>query len=301
MLTAAIAANKPNLYNYDLKSAGQYLNWFNLMTYDYHGIWNNASAHHTNLLSSPMDTTRNGVEDSFDRSVKYLIDSLGINSWKIIPGAAFYGKSWVNVNSANGGLYQPGTFAAHGWGNYSMLCTLEANGYKYYWDSLAMAPWLYNKDKKIFWTFEDPKSIALKSRYVDAYNLGGLMFWELTGDDSVCTLLNTMYNRNMPDIKVDRNKNGTTLPSIKITKPLSSDSISEGSNLVISTIETDQAGVVKKVEFFGDGISLGYDTKPPFNWVWFNAPKGEHKIKVVATDYKGDTTINEVGLHIKDK
>jgi hypothetical protein len=264
------------------------------MTYDYHGIWNNASAHHTNLLSSSADTTENGERNSFDKSIKYFIDSVHVDSRKIIPGAAFYGKSWTNVDQVNGGLYQPGTFPAKGgWGNYSYLSTLESKGYKYYWDSLAMAPWLYNKDKKIFWTFEDPKSVALKSRYVDAYNLGGLMFWELTGDDSLGTLLNTMYKRNMPDIKIDRNKNGTTLPSIKILKPLSTDLIRSGSNLIISTIETGDMRTLKKVEFYGDDKSLGYNTKAPFDWVWFNIPEGEHKIKVIATDYKGDTTISK--------
>lgn len=91
------------------------------------------------------------------------------------------------------------------------------------------------------------------------------------------------------------------MPSIKIIKPLSTDLIPAGSNLIISTIETGNIGMVKKVEFYGDGISLGYDTKAPFNWVWFNVPKGEHKIKVIATDNKGDTAISkEVELHIKD-
>jgi Chitinase len=301
LLTAAVAADKPNLDNYDIKNAGQYLNWFNVMTYDYHGFLNNATAHHTNLLSSSVDTTENGAKNSFDKSVKYFKDSLGVSSRKIIPGAAFYGKSWMNVDSTNGGLYQPATFSPDGgYGFYSKLSTLESNGYKYYWDSLAMAPWLYNQEKKIFWTFEDPKSIALKSRYVDAYNLGGLMFWELSGDDSAGTLLNTIYNRNMPDMKVNKNRNGTKVLTTRIIKPLRRDSILAGSNLIISTGEADKSSTIKKVEFYGDGVSLGYDTKAPFNWVWFNVPEGEHKIKVIATDYEGDTTISkEVELHMK--
>jgi chitinase len=300
LLTAAVAADKPNLNNYDIKNAGQYLNWFNVMTYDYHGSPNNAAAHHTNLLSSPEDTTENGAKHSFDKSVKYFIDSLGVSSRKIIPGAAFYGKSWMNVDSTNGGLYQPATFSTDGgYGLYSKLCTLELNGYTYYWDSLAMAPWLYNQEKKIFWTFEDPKSIALKSRYVDAYNLGGLMFWELSADDSVNTLLYSIYNRNMPDIEVDKNKNGTNLPSMRKIKPLSINSNPAGSNLIISTGEADKNSTIMKVEFYGDGVSLGYDTKAPFNWVWFNVTEGEHTIKVIASDDKGDTTISEVEIHMK--
>jgi len=33
---------------------------------------------------------------------------------------------------------------------------------------------------------------------------------------------------------------------------------------------------------------LGYCTKSPFNWVWFNVPKGKHKLKVIATDINGN-------------
>jgi chitinase len=292
ILTAAVAADKPNLNNYDLQSDQQYLNWFNLMTYDFHGSWNNATAHHTNLLSSPADTTDNGTRHSFDKSVKYFIDSMGVSSRKIIPGAAFYGKCWFNVDSANHGLFQSGKDSAgaieNSFGNYSKLCTLKSNGYKYYWDGFAMAPWLYNTEKKIFWTFDDPKSIALKSRYVDAYDLGGLMFWEISEDDSAGILVHTIYNRNMPDVKVDKTKHIKSFPAIQITQPKRTGIFSAGSNIIINTSETGKRSSVIKVEFFADNISLGYDTKAPFDWVWFNVPKGRHKITAIATDVNGN-------------
>lgn len=300
LLTAAVAADVPNVNNYDFKSAEKYLNWLNLMTYDFHGVWNNAAAHHTNLLSDPADTTEMGMKHSYDKSVKYYVDSIGISSRKIIPGVAFYGKCWDNVEPANGGLYQPGTFAAHGFGNYSLLCKLENEGYKYYWDTVAMAPYLYNPDKKIFWTFDDPKSVALKSRYADAYNLGGVMFWEISGDDSVSTLLNTIYKRNMPDYKYDKNQNGVTIPLIKITKPLNNDAFAAGSNLIIKAVNEENGSPIMKAEFFGDGISLGYATKAPFEWAWFNLPKGRHRIKAIATDSKGNTAYSkEVEINVR--
>jgi chitinase len=298
LLTIAIAADKPNLNNYDIKGIQQYLNWFNLMTYDFHGSWNNAAAHHTNLLSSPLDTTDNGAEHSFDKSVKYFIDSMGVNSRKIIPGAGFYGKCWYNVDSVNHGLYQPGSDSAgiykEGSGDYSNLRTFESKGYNYYWDSLAMAPWLYNPEKKIFWTFDDPKSIALKSRYVDAYNLGGLMFWELSEDDSTGTLVNTIFTSNMPDIKFDKNKDEKSSPSVKIVQPDETDAIYTGSNVIINTTQADNGSTILKVEFYVDDMSIGYDTKAPFDWVWFNVPEGRHKLKVVATDSNGHKAVSKI-------
>ena len=296
ILTAAVAADKPNLNNYDIKSAEKYLNWFNLMTYDFHGSWNNTTAHHTNLLSSPKDTTDNDAEHSFDKSVKYFIDSLGINSKKIIPGAAFYGKCWYDVDSANGGLYQPGRDSSgvfkDGFGNFSNLRTIESMGYKYYWDGLAMAPWFYNSKEKIFWTLDDTKSIALKSRYADAYNLGGLMFWEISGDDSIGTLVNTIFTRNMPDLIIKGSRIDKKFPLIKIIAPNRLEIIKHGSNFIINTSELFHSDLIAKVEFFVDGVSIGYDTKAPFDWVWFNVPKGRHKIQAVAMDKMGKKNIS---------
>ncbi len=48
-----------------------------------------------------------------------------------------------------------------------------------------------------------------------------------------------------------------------------------------------------KVEFFIDGNSIGYNTFSPFDWVWFNATGGKHRIKVIATDNNGGKTISE--------
>jgi chitinase len=303
ILTAAVAAGKPNLDNFDIKSIQKYLNWFNLMTYDFHGSWDKITAHHTNLLSSRIDTTDNGAKLSFNNTVKYFIDSLGVNGNKLVPGAAFYGKCWFNVDSVNNGLYQKGTDSAgaleNNLGNFTSLCALDSNGYHYYWDTLAMAPYLYNPVKKIFWTFDDQKSIALKSRYVDAYNLRGIMFWEISEDDSTGTLLHTIYNRNMQDIKIKKTYHGKSYPSIKITQPHSADTFSAGSNIIINTSEIDKGSSVIKVEFFGDNVSLGYDTKAPFDWVWFNVPGGRHKIKATITDENGNRkTSKEVTVNI---
>ncbi len=297
LLTAAVPADKPNINNINIPNVKKYLNWFNVMTYDFHGSWNNVTAHHTNLLSSPNDTTDNGAKLSLDKSVKYFMDSLGVKSNKIVPGVAFYGKAWADVDSINHGLYQPGVDTGRvlnwGQGNYSSIGSLLSEGFKYYWDSLAMAPWLYNKEKKIFFTFDDPKSVSLKTHYVDAYNLGGIMCWQISGDDSTGTLINTMYTGNMPDIKIENPKLGASSPSIKIITPEEGNNVAAGSNVIINTYVTDDNSKVVKVEFYGDGISIGYCTKAPFDWVWFNIPAGVHTLMAIATDGYGNKNVSE--------
>lgn len=292
ILTATIPADKPNVDNFDIKKDQKYLNWFNLMTYDYHGGWDNVASHQTNLFSSTSDTSANGVCRSMDKSVKYLLDSLGIPSSKIIPGAAFYGRAWRVDDSVNYGLYQPGKPPSEKSGsdlvNYRSLLQLMNEGYGYHWDNKAMAPWLYSPAKKIFWSYDDPKSVALKTRYADAYNLGGLMFWEISGDDSAGTLVGTIFNGNMPDFKPETIKPGKSFPSVKIIIPGKKQNVYEHSNLIINTLSGDKGAVIKKMEFFAGDSSLGYVTIPPFNWVWFNVKRGKHKISAVATDNLGN-------------
>ena len=53
-----------------------------------------------------------------------------------------------------------------------------------YWDEKASVPYLYNAQKQIFVSYEDPQSIAAKCRYVLSQGLGGVMFWEYFNDPS---------------------------------------------------------------------------------------------------------------------
>jgi chitinase len=55
-------------------------------------------------------------------------------------------------------------------------------GFVRYWDDISKAPFLYNADKQLFVSYDDAESIRLKGRYADDRGLGGMMFWEYSGD-----------------------------------------------------------------------------------------------------------------------
>jgi len=291
LLTTAVPATEKYARYYNIYKDQQYLDWYNLMTYDYRGGWDTITGHNTNLLTSFADTTFNRERDSFDKTVHLYNCIYGVSRSKLIPGAAFYGRGWKEVDTVNNGLGVNGKVAEgiveHGFNYYSDLLKVAEKEYKMYWDNYAMAPYWYNPVEKIFWTFDNPESISLKAHYVDAYGLRGLMFWEISGDDSVGTLVNTIYTRNMPDVVMTSDKKNSVSPDIIITKPEITDWINEGSNVIIESKSFEGNGTIVKVEFFGDGKSLGFNTYKPFNWVWFNIPKGKHTIKVVAYDNKG--------------
>ena len=292
LLTAAIPARGGDLWKFNLKKDQAYLDWYNLMTYDFHGSWDNKADHHTNLFSPPADTIFKGIKESFAGSVLYLIDSVGVSPKKIVPGAAFYGRGWKVIDSTNYGLYQQGSVAKgiseSGFNDYKNLAYLKKIGYEYHWDNNAMAPWLFNPKDSTIWSFDDAESVALKTRFTIAHNLRGLMLWEISGDDSVGTLVNTIYSRNMPDIKFHKVRAGRKSPIISITIPTGSETIHPGSDVILNINEIKKDAPVVKVEYYADNISLGYNTKPPFSWVWFNVPKGKHKIKAAAIDSEGN-------------
>jgi chitinase len=292
LLTSAIPPGRGDLWKFNLSKDQANIDWYNLMTYDFHGSWDNKADHHTNLFPSPADTIFKERKESFATSVLYLIDSLGLSPDKIVPGAAFYGRGWKVTENANNGLYQPGTVAGgifeSGFNNYKDLASLINKGYEYHWDNDAMAPFLFNLKDSTFWSFDDPVSVALKTRFTFAYNLRGLMFWEISGDDSIGTLVNTIYLQNMPDIKFHRIHANRKLPIIKITIPSGSKTFPQGSDVIIKINEIKLDAPIVKVEYYADNISLGYNTKPPFSWVWFNVPKGKHKLTAAATDNAGN-------------
>jgi chitinase len=70
------------------------------------------------------------------------------------------------------------------------------NGYKRFWDKHAKAPYLFNKDSRVFVTYDDEKSIKEKIKYVKKNNLAGIFFWEYFSDPQEY-LLNIIH-KNLP-------------------------------------------------------------------------------------------------------
>jgi chitinase len=151
------------------------IDFVNLMSYDLVNGYASVTGHHTALYSSPQQF------ESTDQAVNQLI-KFKVPKNKIIIGAAFYGKVWENVADTANGLYQNGKYIGNIiFRNFDTQMSVDS-GFAYHWDSTANAPYSYNAEKKLFVTYDDKKSIMLKTRYAIAKGLGGIMFWELGYD-----------------------------------------------------------------------------------------------------------------------
>lgn len=148
----------------------------NLMSYDLVNGYSRVTGHHTPLYSTPQQ------KQSTDNAIRFF-DSIHVPLNKIIIGAAFYARVWDSVPDVNRGLYQSGVFKSFiGHNRFSQGLSADS-GYVFYRDSIAKAPYAYNKRKGLFATFDDSLSIDAKTKYVKEKKLGGIMFWELTLDD----------------------------------------------------------------------------------------------------------------------
>ena len=161
------------------------VNRVNLMTYDLVHGYSTITGHHTALYSTPQQL------ESTDHAVSYLL-SIGVPADKLVIGAAFYARVFNGVENINDGLYQPGKFRnGVSFRNFTTAFSSE-KGFEYLWDSIACAPYLYNKAEKLFVTFDDSVSLERKTRYAINRKLNGIMFWQMMDDKRINGLLDVI-------------------------------------------------------------------------------------------------------------
>lgn len=163
----------------------RYVDKVNLMSYDLvHGN-STVTGHHTPLYSTPQQAA------SADHAIRFF-DSIHFPLNKVVIGAAMYGRIFNVNNDAENGLYQPGKFD-HGisWKSFNQQ-DMEQQGYVYYWDDIAKAPYMYNKTAYKLFTYDNEQSMALKTKYAVDKGLNGIMFWQLADDKPTGGLLDAI-------------------------------------------------------------------------------------------------------------
>jgi chitinase len=201
LLTIAAPAGPATYANLELGKIHEYLDWLNLMAYDFHGGWSPLTNHHAPLFASSLDPSKDEtVRKQFnaDAAVKAYL-AAGVPAEKVVLGVPFYGRGWGGVAKDNGGLYKKPGPAPQGTGeagvfDYKDLAANYVGKLTRNWDDEAKAPWLFDEKKGVMISYDDPESLRLKAEYVKKEKLGGVMFWELSGDDAKATLVTTLHD-----------------------------------------------------------------------------------------------------------
>lgn len=175
--SSATGATQIWLDHTDMREAAKWMTSVNMMCYD----WYSESAKNTGH-DSPMYTNKDDPKHiSIDDAVKMNLKA-GVPRRKLVIGVPFYGRRWTGVGPTNDGLWQPVTGQGSAIVFHETVPLVNAQGFVRHWDRTAMAPFLYNADTKTFVTYNDAEAEEARTAYVKKNKLGGIMFWQYSGD-----------------------------------------------------------------------------------------------------------------------
>ena len=174
VLTSALPADEGTLRNINVAQASVYLDFMNLMAYDFAGPWTELSGHHAQLYT-PHQPHSDAALTSCVSSTTYLL-SKGVPARKILLGVPTYGRSFLGVSGIGeryrGHAGEEGTF------DYK---DLPRPGAQEHVDENSGAAYCIGGDGG-FVTYDNPQTVRLKARFAVEQSLGGLFYWTGTAD-----------------------------------------------------------------------------------------------------------------------
>ncbi|OAA63386.1 class 5 chitinase 1 [Niveomyces insectorum RCEF 264] len=178
------------LRGFDIIHVEPFVDWFNIMTYDIHGVWDStvksigAFAYaHTNLTE---------INDGLE-----LLWRNNINPERVNMGLGFYGRSFTMADPscmAAGCPFKSGANGGECTGTPGVLSAAEIvkiikNGAKVTFDKAAAVKIVtWDKDQWVSW--DDAQTLKLKQDFANERCLGGTMVWAIDLDDG--TLINAL-------------------------------------------------------------------------------------------------------------
>lgn len=223
LLTIAAPAGMSNIKNIEISKIHTYVDWINLMGYDFNGDWSSTTGHNAPLTAptyhkkSYGDGLDSNQKPTFyaDYAIQYYL-SQGVPSKKIVLGMPLYGRTFANAQGHEIIVGLPGlynqfdhtisgsqvTADGHSYQSWPNIKTnlLDATqlqglkGYTRYWDAQAQVPYLFNPHyanpaipsaKTDLITYDDDQSLGIKTQYIKTHGLGGAMFWQLENEQPI--------------------------------------------------------------------------------------------------------------------
>ncbi|XP_075977465.1 chitinase 6 isoform X1 [Anticarsia gemmatalis] len=249
LLTMAVPAGIEYIQKgFDVKTLNQYLDWLNLLTYDYHSAFEPAVNHHAPLypLEEPNEYSVDN-ELNIDYTIKFYLEN-GADANKLVLGIPTYGRSYTLFNAdaveigspADGPGDQGDATREKGYLAYYEICealkpkekkrrqTSDEDSDEYEeeeeepWSVMhpnpdAMGPVAYKGNQWV--GYDDMDIVKKKAEYVAENGLGGIMFWSIDNDD----FRGSCHGKPYPLIEAAKEayfqRLGTTDNAVAVKKP----------------------------------------------------------------------------------
>uniref|UniRef100_A0A8D3D434 chitinase n=1 Tax=Scophthalmus maximus TaxID=52904 RepID=A0A8D3D434_SCOMX len=186
MLTAAVAAGKGTIdAGYEIAEIAKELDFINVMTYDFHGTWEQFTGHNSPLFRGSEDFGEL-IYFNTDYAMKYWRDN-GTPLQKLRMGFASYGRTF-RLTSANTGVGAPasgpasaGPFTREGgfWSYYEICSFLKDSTIQ--WIDDQKVPYATKNNEWV--GFDTKESYEIKVQYLQEQKFGGAFVWALDLDD----------------------------------------------------------------------------------------------------------------------
>ena len=183
-ISIATAGGAEKLANLNLKGIDPFVDFYNVMSYDFHGGWESKTGHQAAMTGDPGGYDVVTAIDQF-RDAGIALD-------KVVLGAPAYTRAWGGVTAGSSVGYQqagnaslaPGSFEKGNYNQKDMITGILNDSFSLVWDDTSKAAFAYNPTSQIWSSIETTATIAGKAAYVETAGLGGMMFWALSNDSS---------------------------------------------------------------------------------------------------------------------
>lgn len=185
LVTTATAAGPWQYPRFDLENSIKYIDYINLMAYDLQT--NSKSTHQSALYKSTRGYTLG--QCTIDETLP-LYNRVNVPNGKIIVGLPFYGRKFKNTDgigqssSADGACTQSYI--------YENYLRKTVDGVTIGFDDECKVPYIYDANNRVFISYDNEKSIRIKTEYIASKGLAGMMYWQ-DGQDYNNILLNAIY------------------------------------------------------------------------------------------------------------
>ncbi|EUC40697.1 glycoside hydrolase family 18 protein [Bipolaris oryzae ATCC 44560] len=182
-LTLTLPASYWYMKGFDIIKLEPWVDWFNIMTYDIHGVWDSTvksigpyAFAHTNLTEIQL-----GLE---------LLWRNNINPARVVMGLGFYGRTFTMKDSncmSAGCEFTEGAKGGECTGTPGVLSAAEIN--KIIENGATVSHDLEAAAKIVTWdgnqwaSFDDAETLKIKLDYANQRCLGGTMIWAIDLDD----------------------------------------------------------------------------------------------------------------------